>query len=260
MTRKIELSLLENGLDSLKEGIRFFFNGSHSTRDYKFAILLTFHGIELILKERLAREHRLLVFANIDSKTVAASSKTVPFEILIKRLLNAGIPLNEESIKAFKELEDQRNRVQHSAVSLSEDFVKDAIGRTFKHLIMFMRDELGEELENHLVSTDYKLLIEAINFYEERLRLARDEMNEDIAQRDKDDPYYEVVECPDCGEECVAISDADRDKYVKCYFCSKRHFVDSCIRCSNFELVSIMPDPDEKGLCSECWDELMSKN
>ncbi|RQV95183.1 hypothetical protein EH220_06525 [bacterium] len=260
MSKKFKLTLFENGIDSLKEGIRYFFNGSHNTRDYKFAILLLFHGVELILKERLAKEHRLLVFANIDNKTVEASLKTVPYDVLIKRLLNAKVGLGEELVKAFGELEDQRNRVQHSVVSLSEEFVKDVIGRTCKHLIEFMRDELDEELEDHLAANDYKHLIEAINFYEEKLKLAKKELAKDTIQHAKDDPYYEIVMCEECGEECVAVSDDDLHEYVECYFCKAKHYVERCPRCDRIELLQSEPDPDDWGPCSDCWDEYMSKD
>lgn len=259
MSRHLKLNLLENGIDSLKEGIRYFLRGAHDPGRYKFAILLLFHGVELILKERLAKNHRILIYANLD-RPIGDSSKTVTFDGLLIRLQNSGVSIEKDLLSAFSDLEELRNRVQHSVVSLREDFVRDVIGRTCKHLIEFMQKELDVELDQHLSDTDYKVLVEAIDYYEERLRIALAEIKKLTTRVYKDDPDYEVHFCPECGEECVATRDMDRDEFVECHFCHARHFVACCPRCGRIELMHDVPDPEDGLLCSDCWDELMSED
>lgn len=55
-TKDIHFELLENGLDFLLSGIEYLARGKEK-RDIKYGVLHTVSGVELILKERLRREH-----------------------------------------------------------------------------------------------------------------------------------------------------------------------------------------------------------
>jgi len=85
----LKLSLLENAYDYLNCSLEFFVRARkhNSQREWKFAILNLTHGIELLLKERLRREHELLVYANLDKyKSISRETPTVTWQVLIERI------------------------------------------------------------------------------------------------------------------------------------------------------------------------------
>jgi len=67
---KIELNLLDNGLDFIIEGLKpttrlWGYDKVESV--WKYSVLNIFSGIELILKERLRREHWSLIFEDVSN-------------------------------------------------------------------------------------------------------------------------------------------------------------------------------------------------
>ena len=95
---------------------------------------------------------------------------------------------------------------------------------------------------------------------EDKLKLAKERLEKDTRQRDKDDSAYEIVTCEECGEDCVAVADYDPTERVECYFCGAKYYVVRCPRCSRIELFTSEPSPDDLGPCSDCWNEYMSKD
>ena len=79
----MQLSLMENGMDSLKKGFEYFLSYQRNTvtknspdkNDYfelKQAILSVHHGIEILLKAILARKDEYLIVDKIDNDYLRA--------------------------------------------------------------------------------------------------------------------------------------------------------------------------------------------
>jgi len=62
----VEFTLLGNGLDFIWSALEHL-SGNPGKRELKYAVLHLCSGIELVLKERLQREHWSLIFEKLDS-------------------------------------------------------------------------------------------------------------------------------------------------------------------------------------------------
>jgi flagellin-specific chaperone FliS len=152
MMNVVSFNLLENGVDSIIEGMNYFISDSKTSRKYKFALLLVAHGVELILKERLARINDILIYANIDKldrldRNDTESLPTVSLLDAIERLKHAKVAIDPKWVMVCRRMQKKRNEIQHLRVSLDIDEAKNIVGETIDFLIPFMRDELGKDLE-----------------------------------------------------------------------------------------------------------------
>lgn len=254
-SKRFELHLFDNGIDSIKEGINCFIDGREESRKFKYAVLNIYHGVELILKERLARIHPLLIYTNIDADNVR-DTNTVSLGQIIKRLRNTGIDLDKDFIETIKTIQTFRNCIQHYKFELDVSKVEVLIGKVIKQIIPFLEEELDFKLQDELDEDIYKVLLRAVYSYEERLKLANKRIAELLSLRPKDQLDYEKHICPYCDEEAVVISLGDRDLWVTCQFCRERSFVNRCERCENV----ILLDSENYSpiYCDNCLDYLAS--
>lgn len=107
--KKLNLSLNENAVSSLVQGIRHF-TAEATTADLKFAVLHVFNSIELFLKERLAREHEHLIF-RFPENAKTEDPETVNFKSLIERLKSVGVELSLNDLKDLNRLRKARNKI-----------------------------------------------------------------------------------------------------------------------------------------------------
>src|SRR5438067_3451286 len=83
---KLQLDLLENGLDFVTSGIEvFFLTDTPDPKAHKYAILHIFAGVLLLLKERLVRVHPSLIFKDV-SHYGNPRAKTTDYTETIARL------------------------------------------------------------------------------------------------------------------------------------------------------------------------------
>ena len=66
MQSVLKFSLLKNALDSLTLGLEFALSDRQDKSKLKLAVLLVAQSVELLLKERLRREHWSLIYRNVD--------------------------------------------------------------------------------------------------------------------------------------------------------------------------------------------------
>ena len=142
-SKKDNLSLLENGLESIFSGIDNFINVETvdmvfllkkdkrldtynekkiDHKRIKYAVLHLFAGIELVLKERLRREHWSLIFEKTDKANKLSLDKgdfvSVNFNGIKERLINIiNIKFDFEDIN---KLRIERNKIQHYKFTLNK--------------------------------------------------------------------------------------------------------------------------------------------
>ena len=142
---KLRLSLLENAYDSLNDSLENADLAQEHTRRWKLAIFLLVHSLELLMKERLRREHRLLVFGNVDKP-----GHTVSMEVALARLQTLGVGIDANDQHAIRTAIGWRDRIAHYEVELTIDDAQSIYALLFEFLHSFHRRELGEDLHAHI--------------------------------------------------------------------------------------------------------------
>lgn len=191
----LKLSLLENAYDFLNCSLEFLVRAKklNSQKEWKFAILNLTHGIELLLKERLRREHELLVYANLDKfKPISRETPTVTWEVLIARIkfiLRGDFEkIDKGRIDRAREL---RNQMIHYDVELHFPNVYHEYANLWNFARDFAEKILNEKLIEHISSElwkDFGYLDDMFSseiVYFNDLFISRELMKEIIDEREK---------------------------------------------------------------------------
>jgi len=210
----VHFSMLENGLDFISSGLRYIAEPKTKS-DLKYAILHLSSGIELVLKERLAREDWKLLFTKPDKATEEAFKtgdfKGINFDVCLERLEEfklVSVPARE-FLLGFKK---RRNRFEHFRVVESRIALETVSIKVLSAVLDFISDEFDQ---GDLSSAEEELLTDV------RTRLASFEAfrQKRIVEiqpllREWRDSSGQVIGCPCCSEEALRAED-----HVVCAFC-----------------------------------------
>lgn len=210
-----ETALLENAVDSLRFGLEVFLKNDSPTAP-KHAIRAVWHSIELLLKERLRRVHPLLIFQDL-KKPISEKSMTVGIEETFARLKNAGVNVGDAELRILRDLKQRRNQIEHFRFT-PDDSHRFILGKALRFVHDFFEKQLGSHLEEHLPDPLYRKAREQILGYDERLKLAREEVSRWLAEYAKHGPPRFVFPCADCSNMTVLMGTA---KGNFCFFCRK---------------------------------------
>ena len=168
----MKISLIENGLDSLKKGYDFLTaheqtQVDHSTDMVRFSllkdsILSVQHGIEILFKYVLRKNNEVLLYSDLNAKLKSAfvsrrngeiqelfqadGVHTVSFKESLERARDiCGINIPEKLQKKLLKVEKWRNALMHSAVSLPEQEVSGVLRGLMRDLDQFFSAEIGVE-------------------------------------------------------------------------------------------------------------------
>lgn len=171
----MKISLIENGLDSLKKGYGFLKNYEEVQVDpstditrfslLKDAILSIQHGIEILFKYLLRENNEVLLYSDLNAKLKSAfvsrrrgeiqelfeadGVHTVTFKESLERARDiCGIDVPDRLQKKLLRVESWRNSIMHSAVSLPEQEVFGVLGGLMRDLDRFFSSEIGAEYIN----------------------------------------------------------------------------------------------------------------
>lgn len=162
------MTLGENSFDSLEESLAKVSDAEENVGAWKFAVVHIVHAIELMLKERLQREHRLLIFQNVDKPgTGERPGTTVSLETALSRLQNAGIELNGDDLRAIGKAIEWRNRITHSEFSLFVDEVRANYALLFEFIHNFHLKELNIEVMDEIVADLRPIAAEIMEVFRE---------------------------------------------------------------------------------------------
>jgi thiamine phosphate synthase YjbQ (UPF0047 family) len=238
--------ILENALDSLRMAVGHYRDQELETAD-KWAILEMFHTVELLLKERLFREHPLFIYKNIDQK-IEDDSLTVGLREILVRFTNLGIDIPEQYQRILKDLQKRRNRIEHHRF-VPDDSHQHVLGEALKFISYFLEEHLEEELESHLSATLFEEVKGLVLSYEDLVRRAEIDAKAVLRRYGpKDRPDIEIVVCPECGNSTLVVGASEDED--KCYFCDEQVEVCACSECGTFL------SPDEligTGICQNCF-------
>ncbi|NVM57538.1 MAG: hypothetical protein HWN51_05405 [Desulfobacterales bacterium] len=209
----IEFTLLGNGLDFIWSALEYL-SGNPGKRELKYAVLHLCSGIELVLKERLQREHWSLVFDKLDSANredyEMGKFTSVSFNACLKRLTDiceVNIPDRQRrDLLAFR---GKRNRMEHFNIVDSVEAITVAASGVLSFLIDFINSELYPESFD---KDDVEML--------ENIRQRLSEFETFVAKRwdaireDLEPVETAIVTCPSCKQDATML-----DNEAHCLFC-----------------------------------------
>ncbi|QXH98750.1 hypothetical protein HV782_019545 [Pseudomonas monsensis] len=168
----MKITLIENGLDSLRKGydhlsIYMQLKVDNSEEPVRFSalkdsVLSVQHGIEILFKYCLAKEHELLLYSDISPKLKSAFKRrrngeieelyeadgvhTVTFKESIERLRDVcGLPIDKTFQDRLLQVEGWRNRITHSGVLLQEATVSKGLIDLRENLDSFLGAAIGPQ-------------------------------------------------------------------------------------------------------------------
>jgi len=143
--KQVKLSLLENAIDSLNEALANVQRAEADPRQWKFAVLHLVHALELSVKERLHREHRLLLWENVDRP-----GRTVSLEQALKRLQAVDVTFAEDDAAAIQTAVKWRNSITHYEMDMMLAEVESNFILLFEFLNSFHSTHFGTDLTTQL--------------------------------------------------------------------------------------------------------------
>lgn len=217
------LTLLENGVDSLDEGLSQYRRVQDGRlKSAKFAVLAISHYLELLLNHCV---HQL------DEEAIWESAgKTINIHKALNFLVNEGgveLPASfQADLRWFKEL---RNDVEHYQFELDAHQVRDVIARLLYDVdlvlqacgvqvdFVTMLDERNIALFAEL-SKEYEARLVAAN---QRVQMAREEAYSGVRPKFQDQVQFDVVNCDACGHETFRTNHESPTGF-RCEFCGEQ--------------------------------------
>ena len=226
---RLELDLLDNGLDFIIEGLKpttKIWGSSFSDNKWKYSVLNIFSGIELVLKEKLKREHWSLIFQDVSNankqKLIQGDFISVYHADAVKRLKEiCNVAIDDSSIDALRRL---RNKFEHFEINITIDECKQIIASALRETLKFVdnyilaiaNDEQTEKI-NHIKS----MLFEFDTFVINQLTTYQSAINGIISSNSG-----KLVHCKNCYNESFIIF-KDATKEYRCFVCDERIFKDN---------------------------------
>jgi hypothetical protein len=204
------LGILENALEYLESAADNLVANTPASR--KYALLHVFAAIELLLKEKLAREHWALLFAEVNkAKREALQSgdfKSVDFDTCVIRLSEiAGVTLDKNRKTQLDRLRTLRNRLQHFHNVMDEAEAVSRLAHAFGFVVDFIASELPDVQKSHPQSLDvvHEKLTSFSAYVSERLAEVRLQI----------EAAKTTVTCPKCEQETLILGSGN----PRCPFC-----------------------------------------
>lgn len=167
----MKISLIDNGLDSLKKGYDHLANYERLVvkeapdperfSALKDSTLSIQHGVEILCKYSLRKHNELLLFGEISKLKSAFKNRrnglinelyeedgihTISFKESIERMIDiCNFPIGERFKKKLLKVESWRNSITHSAVLLNENEVSKVLGGLLVDLDNFFGPIIGEQ-------------------------------------------------------------------------------------------------------------------
>jgi hypothetical protein len=208
-------ALLENGLDFIASAIEHLRRNA-SKRDVKHGVLHLASGVELVLKERLRREHWALIFEQPDKAESeayeAGEFESVKFESCIKRLKGVGgVEFDDSDLVTLRSFREKRNRLEHFGIVETYEAVLGTSVKVLEIVVKFINENLEpEELEGEaadLMRDIRRGLGDLEAFVSKRWKTIK-------AEVEGQSKVTAIMTCPDCMQEALILDDG-----TKCLFC-----------------------------------------
>ena len=213
--QEINFDLLENSLHFILEGVtRLSKSDGPSDEHVKHGTINLAFGVELLLKERLIREHWTLIFQNVDKaekyKLQSGDFTSTGFKEALTRVERVcGIAIDSQNRKALIKLNYTRNKFVHFGKADSVFAIKNIAAHVLDFVVDFMEDLIinneNDNIESMIFSIRNKL-----GEFEEFSKKRKEKIKDNLAEA------IGVELCPGCLEETLMLGDGD----PTCPFCN----------------------------------------
>lgn len=225
----MQFNMLENSMDSFNEAIEYYINGKRyeDERCYKFCIFMIYHTAELLLKEILFREHKVLILEKIeDYNKIEEDPKTVGFKIALNRVrdicrINLGKYYNY-----LLDLAWMRNKIQHYEINTDGITLIKIIMSSFSAIEYLVLNVLNTNFDNFndLITREE---IEILHSDQENYQNRKRDIGDDIKTKNLPKILFEYytgkfidIPCPKCSETYLVN---EPDSKIKCMFCGEKY-------------------------------------
>ena len=203
-------SLLASGLDFIVSAAEHASNDE--ARSWKYAVLHLWHGMELLIKARLATERWYLLFSNVDeadhSKFLSGEFRSVSAIQAHKRLTQiCGVEIDPNDWKRLTYLRMRSNRIKHNVAQYNSPQIRSVVLKCINFAIGFSHSQKMLDGTTEMRSQTYKinsLMTEFEQYVDERLKSI--ELYPD---------FVAEVECVSCWQEACTMD----ENGIMCHFC-----------------------------------------
>lgn len=247
----LSLSIQENAVDSLATAIENYFDDKKPTA-WKHAIQSAAHAVELFLKVALEAHDPVLVFKN------KQSGFTVGYDMAIARLAEIKIEITAEEQNDIRVIRELRNKLEHADAVVTRPEVEEALARAMRFLDAFLPGldiDIADAIPDKERFLEFK---QSIQPAAEWMKQAEGIASASVPWRDvQKGAVYEVVLCPECFGEAVAVGDGI--EVPKCVHCLEEFpNWEYCSSCGTPILEGIAEGEVE--ICEACWDHRWNKD
>jgi hypothetical protein len=246
MSNKFKISLLENSHNFLEEALEKAVRAEKEPLQWKYAIFSLVQSIELILKERLKREHEILIYQNIDKP-----KNTVGLDLSIERLQKiSSVNFSTYDLKAISSAKKWRNLIVHYEFEFFPKELKIVFAQLLGFSLHFNKKQFDIHLDEKVKSKAWNEALDIMDYATEIGERAQKLIEEEDIDLDF------IWECPNCGFDTFVI----QDDINSCYVCGYAEDVFECEECKNlffkFDCKEYqISDEEYKQYCNECYDD-----
>ncbi|MFI5251536.1 MAG: hypothetical protein ACHQQQ_03795 [Bacteroidota bacterium] len=225
---QLKLNLFDNSHSFTKEALSKAILAEKDPTQWHFAILFLVQAIELILKERLRREHPILIYKEIDNP-----KKTTTLMQTVSRLQQiAKVEFKKEDLNAIEKASEWRNIIVHFEIDVSVQIFKPVFAILLGFLSDFHQNHFEQDLHYYIPNDLWEEAISINQYGNEIFNRAQLLME----QNNIDQKYVWI--CHACGWEAFVIQDDE----CTCYVCGHKEEVVECEYCKGTYYIS---DSDE---------------
>ncbi len=233
----MKFNLIENAKDSLEHSIENMIDKSRPKEgNLKSVIQNLSHAVELILKEKLLREHPILVYTRIDQYP-SVDAQTVTTDLAVQRLEKiVGVTFDDDDKKTIDNSRKKRNAIEHFEFDIPTKEAEVIIGRLLSFILRFSKEHLDLDWQSKLLSNPcWPELKKHSDFWEVH--------SQKILERMYD---LDFDECPIC-----LLGSFDMEE-LQCQLCGHRDSYIDCISCKEKFLESLGEEIGNYELCPRC--------
>lgn len=161
----LKMNLLENSYDFINSSLLYYSFCSDNPRAWKLTYVNLVQGIELMIKEKLRRENKFLVYENIDKP-----KNTVSLSLALDRMINIlDIPLDKQDIETIRKAIQIRNQMMHFEVDSSIIELQSIYSVLFEFATSFHYRFLKSELHDNIREELWEVEAGLIEFFRSEL-------------------------------------------------------------------------------------------
>jgi len=210
---RFTLNTLENGIDFIRSAVEHLRTDA-DPRELKYGVVHLSSGVEIVLKERLQREHWSLVFEKVDKADMGCLRSgdfvSVGLDQAQDRLSKiCGVRFGTECSEKLRQLNKIRNRLMHFAVDEEIGSVRAVAASVISCILDFIAQELGSAELTPEVDADLGVIRTGLSDIEE---FVRERWRRIESQREG--LTGELI-CPRCFQAAAYVDDG-----LTCLFCN----------------------------------------